>query len=70
MLTTTSGGFSHTVVVPNEEALHRLVTDFAMRGSATWSRCRATSAPADTFARALIRHPPAIRHRGAKPGFA
>jgi N-acetylmuramate 1-kinase len=30
MLPTTSGGSSHTVVLPNEQALHRLVKDIAM----------------------------------------
>jgi len=57
MLPTTSGGSSHTMVLPNEEAMHRLVQDIAIavEPGDLITLSGDLGAGKTTFARALIR---------------
>ena len=58
MLATTSGGSTHTMVLPNEEALHRLVKDIAvaLEPGDLITLSGDLGAGKTTLARALIRH--------------
>src|SRR5215469_2126591 len=58
MLPTTSGGSTHTLVLPNEQAMQRLVTDIAvaLEPGDLITLSGDLGAGKTTFARALIRH--------------